>query len=186
MGRPLKLNSDSGISLIEVMMAGFIMTVALMGIAMTMVQGISSMFYTQEQLIAKQKAREALESVFTARSTQNVTFAQLQNTTVTGGIFLTGFQAIRGMGTDGIANTTDDAATAIEALTFPGPDGQLGTADDESHPLTDFERKITISSVLDADNVVDPDIRKITIEVRFKMNKVWQTTTVSSLVSRFA
>ena len=114
MGRSLKLNSDSGISLLEVMMAAFIMTVALMGIAMTMVQGIASMFYTQEQLIAKQKAREALESVFTARSTQNVTFAQLQNTTITGGIFLTGYQPIRGMGTDGIANTADDAATALE------------------------------------------------------------------------
>ncbi len=177
---------ESGISLIEVMISSFFLTVALLAISMTMVQGISAMYHTQEQLIAKQKAREALESVFTARSTQNILFSQIQNTTQTGGIFLTDFQPIRGMGTDGITNTSDDSATAIETMTFPGNDGQLGTGDDESHPLTAFERRITISDVLDSEGNVDPDIREITVDVRFLRNRIWRSVTVSSYISRFA
>lgn len=178
--------SESGVTLIEVMISSFVLTVALLGIAMTMVAGISSMYHTQEQLIAKQKAREALESVFTARSTQNVTFTQIQNTSITGGIFLTGFQAIRGMGLDGIANTSDDSSTPVETLVFPGTDGLLGTGDDENRPLSGFERKVTITNVLDADGNVDPDIRRIAIEVRFKVKSVWHSVTVDSYVSRFA
>jgi hypothetical protein len=179
-------SSESGVTLIEVMISSFVLTVALLGIAMTMVAGISSMYHTQEQLIAKQKAREALESVFTARSTQNVTFAQIQNSSVSGGIFLTGFHAIRGMGLDGIANTSDDASTPVETLVFPGTDGLLGTGDDENRPLSGFERKVTITNVLDADGSVDPDIRRIAIEVRFKVKSVWHSVTVDSYVSRFA
>jgi len=186
MGDTVKLEGESGLSLIEVMISSFIICVSLLAIAMTMVQGILAVYYTQEQLIAKQKAREALESVFTARSTQGVTFAQIRNDNVEGGIFLTGFQTIRAMGVDGIANTADDAETDIETLTYPGPDGLLGTGDDEKLPLTSYERKITITDVLDVDGRVDPDIREITTEVRFKSHNIWRSIVVSSFVSRFA
>jgi hypothetical protein len=160
--------------------------VALVGIAMTMVQGIAAVYFTQEQLIAKQKAREALESVFTARSTQDITFDEIQNNSVMGGIFQVGFQPIRGMGVDGIANTDDDSMTDIESVSFPGADGLLGTADDQVLLLTNYERQMTITSVLDTDGNVDPDIREITVEVRFQINHIWKSVTVSSLVSRFA
>lgn len=186
MGRAITHKSESGVTLIEVMMAAFILTIALLAIAMTMVQGISAMYFTQEQLIAKQKAREALESVYTARSTQNITFPQIQNTSVTGGIFLTGYQAIRAMGTDGIANTADDAATAIETFIFPGADGQLGTSDDEARSLAAYERKITISAILDSGSNVDPDIRQITVDVRFQVRSAWHSVSVSAYISRFA
>jgi len=173
-------------SLIEVMMAAFILTIALMAVAMTMVQGISSMYYTQEQLIAKQKPREALESTFTARSTQNITCGQIQNTGVPGGIFVEGFQPLRGFGTDGIANTADDASAPLETMTFPGPDGQLGTGDDEVRSLTAFERQVSITAVNDTAGNVDPDIRQLTVTVRFRVRNVWQTVSVSSYISRFA
>jgi type II secretory pathway pseudopilin PulG len=186
MGDTLKPKSEEGLSLIEVMMAAFVITVSLLGVAMTMVRSVGAVFYTQQQLVAKQKAREALESVFTARSTQDITFNQIQGTSVTGGIFLEGFQSIRGMGVDGIANTADDSATAIETLTFPGADGLLGTADDEVRPLSSYERKITITNVLDTNGNVDADIRQITVEVRFKINKIWKSVSVSSFVSRYA
>jgi Tfp pilus assembly protein PilV len=77
MDRTVERKSESGVSLLEVMIASFILVTALLAIALTMVQGISAMYHTQEQLIAKQKAREALESVFTARSTQNIPFSQI-------------------------------------------------------------------------------------------------------------
>jgi Tfp pilus assembly protein PilV len=186
MGRTVEQGSESGISLIEVMISALVVTVALGGIAMTMVSGIAAIYYTQEQLIAKQKAREAMESVFTARSTQNLTFVAIQNVTEDDGIFLTGYQPIRGFGTDGIANTADDAAASIETITFPGPDNLLGTADDEVRTLTGFEREIIITNILDDEGNADPDVRQITVNVRFRMRNVWQTVSVSSYISRFA
>jgi hypothetical protein len=143
------------------------------------------MYITQEQLIAKQKARETLESVFTARSTQNVTFAEITST-ANAGIFLPGYQPIYGMGADGIANTADDAATPIETIAFPGLDGLLGTADDEVRQLTDYERQVTFNDVLLPSGNVDPEIRKVTVDVRFRVNGVWWKVSVTSMISRFA
>lgn len=185
MGGAMKTN-ESGTSLIEVMIATMFMTIALLSVAMTMVQGIAAVNISQEQLIAKQKAQEALESVFTARNTQEITFAQIQNTNVTGGIFLTGFQPVRGMGIDGIANTADDSADPIESFTMAGPDDNLGTGDDTTMSLSSYQRKITISSVLTVTSVVDPDIRKIDVVVSYVVRGITKTVTVSSLISRFS
>ena len=101
-------SSESGATLAEVLIASLTLTVALMAVAMTMVQGISAMYTSQEQLVAKQKAQEALESVIMARNTQEITFTQIQNTAVSGGIFVSTFQPIVGMGVDGVPNTSDD------------------------------------------------------------------------------
>jgi type II secretory pathway pseudopilin PulG len=180
----LKRHSEDGISLLEVMIAALVLTTALLSIAMTMVQGVSATYHAQEQLIAKQKAREALESVFTARSTQNVTWAQVRNVGDEG-IFVSGFQPIREMGIDGIANTNDDSGEDIETLTYPGGDGELGTEDDQTRALTSFQRSITINDLNVGDDV-DPDIRLITVEVRFQARGVWHSVRVSSYISRFA
>ncbi len=177
---------ESGTSLIEVMIASFFLTVALTAVAMTMTQGVMAVYISQDQLIAKQKAQEAIESVFVARNTQEITWAQIQNTNVTGGIFLTGYQPIRNMGLDGVANTADDAADTAETITYPGKDGLLGTADDVTVTLTVFDRQITISNVLLPNNSVDPDIRRIDVDVRYSIRGIQKTVRVSSLISRFA
>ena len=174
-----------GVTLIEVMIAAGFLSVALMGAALTMATGISSVYISQEQLLAKQKAREAIESVFTSRNTQNVTFDQIQNV-ANGGIFLDGFQQLRQTGVDGIANTADDAAANLETLTTTGPDGQLGTGDDVVRTLTSFERSVSITDVLMANNTVDPDIRQIQVQVRFTFRGVGRTITISSMISRFS
>jgi Tfp pilus assembly protein PilV len=184
-GPRLDRRSEAGISMIEVMISSLILTVSLLAVAAAMGQGIKAMNIVQEQLIAKQKARETLESVFTSRSTQNVTFDQIQSEG-DGGIFLDGFQAVRGMGVDGIANTDDDAATPIETISLPGPDGLLDTADDETRTLTNYTRKVTFSEVLLPSGTTDEDIRKVTVEVRFVVNGHPWTVSVSSLISRYA
>src|SRR5262245_55647430 len=119
---------EAGITIIEVLLAGFFLTVGLLAAAMTMAYGISALNISQEQLIAKQKAQEALESVIMARNTQQITFDQIRNV-ADGGIFVAGLQSIQNMGVDGIPNTADDLGP-VETLTFPGKDGQLGTGDD--------------------------------------------------------
>jgi type II secretory pathway pseudopilin PulG len=175
--------TESGMTLIEVMLAAFIITVSLLAIAMTMGAGINAMFIVQEQLIAKQKAREAMESVFTARSTQNIAFSDIRGLAAEG-IFYDDWQPIREMGLDGIANTEDDGD--LEEIAFPGEDGELGTGDDERRPLANFERKITFSDVLTLDDEVDEEIRKITVDVRFQIRGRWYTVSVSSYISKFA
>jgi hypothetical protein len=185
MGCAMK-STDAGMSLIEVMIASAFLTVALLAVALSMGQGIAATYITQEQLIAKQKAQEALESVMMARNTQQIGFAQIQSV-ANGGVFVTGFQPIENMGVDGIPNTADDAGP-VETLTFPGPDGLLGTADDVTVPLTGYKRQITISTLtLPApDTNIDPDIRRIDVDVQYQVNGVTKTVRLSSYVSRFS
>jgi hypothetical protein len=175
----------AGISLIEVMIAALILTISLLAVAMTMTQGMLSMFISQEQLIAKQKAREALESVFTSRSTTDLQFVDLQ-AKASGGIFVSGWQALREMGTDGIALTDDDASAPYETVYLAGPDGILGNLDDEQRQLDNFQRQITFSDVLLGSGAVDEDIRRVTVDVRFLVNGRWWSVSVSSYISRFA
>jgi type II secretory pathway pseudopilin PulG len=183
-GSPMK-QSERGITLIEVMISSFFLTVALLAVAMAMGQGIAASYTMQEQLIAKQKAQEALESVIMARNTQQIGFTQIQST-ASGGVFLSGFQPIQGMGTDGIPNTADDTGP-IENITFPGPDGILGTADDVTVSLTNYQRQITISTInLPNDTNPDPDIRRIDVDVSYVVRGVTKTVRVSSLVSRYS
>ena len=161
------------------------LSVALMGAALTMVAGVSGVIISQEQLLAKHKAREAIESVFTARNTQNITFDQLQNV-ANGGIFLDGFQDLRETGVDGIANTAADANAPIESVTHPGPDGNLGTGDDVVRSLLTFERRVQVTDVLLANNSVDPDIRLVEVQVRYTFRGYVRTITINSMISRFS
>jgi type II secretory pathway pseudopilin PulG len=171
--------------MLEVLIASLVITIALLAVASTLGQGVFAMFMAQEELIAKQKAREALESVFTARNTQNILFDQIRNA-ADAGIFVDGYTAIRGVGSDGIANTADDAAQSIEQVVLAGKDGTLGTGDDETRILSNFQRRITISDVLLQNGNVDPDIRRITVEVRFQIRGIWRAVRVASEISRFS
>ena len=180
------MQSEKGISLIEVMIASVFLTVALLAVAMAMGQGISASYTTQEQLIAKQKAQEAIESVLNARNTQQIGFAQIQSI-ANGGVFETGFQPIENMGPDGIPNTADDTGP-IETITFPGPDGILGTADDVTVSLTNYQRQITISAVPLSGNdaTPDPDIRQMDVDVSYVVQGITKTVRISCMVSRYS
>jgi hypothetical protein len=179
------MKRHSGMSLIEVMIATLFLTVSLLAVAGTMGAGISATYTAQEQLIAKEKAQEAIESVVMARNTQQVGFSQIQNV-VNGGVFLSGFQPIQDMGVDGIPNTADDTGP-VETLTFPGPDGLLGTADDVTVALANYRRQITVTPLtLPGDATVDPDIVRIDVDVQYTVRGVNKTVRVSSYVSRFS
>ena len=61
------------------------------------------------RLIAREKAREAVESVHSARDMRVITWAQIRNVQQ-GGVFLAGAQPLRTAGADGLVNTADDGA----------------------------------------------------------------------------
>jgi hypothetical protein len=185
---------ETGMSLIEVMMASLFLTVALLAVAGAMCGGIAATYVSQEQLIAKQKAVEALESVLEARNTQQISdFDQINNVATCNpdtnvcGIFVAGFQPVQSMGADGIPNTADDTGP-VETLTYPGPDGILGTADDVVVSLSGYKRQITISALTDPYDPTDTHypIRQIDVVVQYTVNGIMKTVTVSSLISKYS
>lgn len=179
------VSNEQGVTLIEVLIATVVLGIGLMAAAQTMGTAVSSVLISQERLIAKQKAREALESVFTARNTQNIIWSDIRNAS-DGGIFVSGFQVMREMGTDGIANTSDDASAPLETIVLPGDDGNLGTSDDEVRTLANFERSVTVTDVLLPNTAVDPDVRQVEILVRYTDRGFVRTVRLTTLISRFS
>ena len=168
---------ESGYGLLEVMMAVVVSVIGLVSLLALFSQSVVTMSLVQEELIAKHKAREALESVYAARNTQG-SFADIE-TINDGGIFEEGFQPLKVSGVDGLIGTVDDGA--VETILLPGPDGLLGNDDDINRTLDNFERQIEISPVGSY-----PDLKQITVTVRYTTPQGWQRSfQASSYISRY-
>ena len=100
--------SADGFSLIEVIVATGILATGLLSLAGVFSIGMVHMAASSPGIIAREKAREAVESVHTARDTGNVPWARIRNTTTAPGVFLTGAQSMYKAGVDGLVNTADD------------------------------------------------------------------------------
>ena len=183
-----RTNNSEGFSTIEVLAALFVVTIALTSLLALFGYAISTMTLMQDLVIAKQKSRETLESIYTARNTSQITFDMIRNVSDSG-IFLDGYQPLKrpnptGGNGDGLVGTADDGD--IEQMRLPGPDGYLNTGDDEFRVLTRFERQIQIDPILYADNTVNPDVRKVMVSIRYSTPLGdLQTYVVESYISRF-
>src|SRR3989442_4919080 len=133
--------SQAGFALVETIVAIGVLTVGALGLAGVFAQGMQKTISSPGELLATQKASEAIESVFSARDSHTVTWAQLCNVN-NGGIFLNGPQPLKVDGPDGVVNTADDGA--VETTVLPGRDQLLGTADDVTLSLNGFTREIRI------------------------------------------
>lgn len=185
-----------GFSLIEVMISAVILTIGIVAVIGGFGAAVGATQYAQYDLIARQKALQAMESVYTARNTQQITFAQVANIG-SGGIFTVGPTQMLNPGPDGLVNTADDTNYAAsgpcpagpECVVLPGPDGILGTADDTALSLRAFTRQIQINKVFEADGVtVDPNLKQIVVTVTYVKNGGTnaKTFTVQALISAFS
>jgi type II secretory pathway pseudopilin PulG len=182
--RSPNLAPERGFGLIEALMATIILVVGLTAFAGLFAQSLSFLQSTREDLVAKQKATEALEGVYSARNDASVGFAAIQNKSV-GGIFNDGFQSLFVPGANGIVGTTSDTAI-LESETVPGPDGVLGTADDITVPLINFQRQILIQPVTNPDLSVSADLRQITVTIRLNSTRAGvRDYTVKGFISRY-
>ena len=174
-----------GFSTIEVLVALFVVTIALTGLLSLFGYAISTMSLMEDLLIAKQKSRETLESIYTARNTGLITFDMIQNVSASPGIFLDGYQPLERPQGDGLIGTADDAD--VETLILPGPDGDLNTTgDNEVRVLSTFERQIQIDPLFYADSTVNPDVRKVLVSIRYNTPMGGQDTyVVESYISRY-
>jgi hypothetical protein len=177
------------------MVAIAVLSFGILTLLATFATAVGATQNSQENLIARQKALEAMESIYTARNSQQITFAQIANIT-NGGIFTGGATQLLAAGPDGLVNTADDtnfpAAGACpsgpEGVTLPGPDGILGTADDVCMSLSNFTRQITIGNVLESDGVtINPNLRQITVTVSYTTGNYGKSRsyTVNALISSF-
>lgn len=179
-----------GFSLIEAVIAMFILVVGLLGLAQVFLLGMGHMSTSSSHLVAREKAREAIESVHTARDTHTVTWAQIRNvsapatgvcptgtTAAGGGIFSNGEVEMRKAGADNLVNTSDDSAAAWE--TTPGPDNNWGTSDDQA--LRGFWRQIDICDVNG-----NADLRQVLVTIRYTVGAIQRTYRLTTFISRFA
>lgn len=175
------MSGQRGFSLIETMIAVGVLSVGLLGAAALLASGMQKIASSPRDLIATQKATEAIESVFSARDTHTLTWAQIQNVRGAsgsdGGIFLDGPQPLRAPGADGLIDTADDGA--IETVVYPGPDQQFGTADDITVTLNGFTREIRIRDV-------EANLRSITVIVVYQDGAATRTYTLTAYISSFS
>jgi prepilin-type N-terminal cleavage/methylation domain-containing protein len=186
--RQAELDRQSGFTLIEVvisiviLMVGLLSVLAVFGVAMANTQTV------QMDQIARQKTMEAVESVYTARQTQQLTFAQIANTPT--GIFKTGFQDVLSAGPDGLVGTADDGTGpnpgcpgTYQCVVLPGVDGKMGDA--VTYELKNFKRQIQIANVNNPDGTPNLNLKQIIATVQYSNGRTQKTYQVQGLISSF-
>jgi len=150
-------HDESGFSLVETIISLGVLTVGTLGLAGVFAQGLKSTATSPNELVATQKAAEAIESVYSARDARTVTWAQVRNTS-DGGIFLGTETPINLSGKDGILNTGDSGETL------------------ESDNLERFTRRIRIVQLSE-------DLRSITVTIRYPAGSTFRTYELTSYIS---
>ena len=154
-----------------------ILATGLLGLAGVFTLGMAHMATSSANLVAREKAREAVESVHTARDTRTISWCQIYNVTATKsaectsaapGVFLNGAQSLEGSRATTASSTRP---TTGRSRSSPGPDGMLGTSDDVS--MTNYTRTILISNLTQDDGTgINQDLRQITVTITYNVGPV--------------
>ena len=178
----MSLRAEHGFSLTESLVAMGILGAGMLAIAAAFLQGTVQLKGSELDILAREKAAEAIESVFTARDTRTVQWAQIRNVEGEsggdGGVFRDGALPLTRPGLDGLVNTGDDDA-AIESLVKPGPDGLLGTGDDDIQELIEFTREVRIRDV-------NQSLRELRVTIRYKVGGATREYAIATLISSYA
>ena len=186
--------AERGFSLIEVMISMVILTVGLLSLAAVIGLAMTATQTSQEDMIAKQLANEAYESIITARNSSQITWDDIQNVGSTNcplsgaascGIFQTGTNAIYLPATTGVyaGIVGTSAHGAAQTLEEPGPGGRYGDSDDVILPLTNYQRSILITEL----NPPVPTLRNVTITMTYTtpQTKAPKTYILNSYISQY-
>lgn len=173
-------SAEQGFSLIETCVALLVLGVGLLSLAQVFTAGLSSLNGAGFDIIAREKATEAIESVFTARDTKTLAWAQIRNVEGEdddGGVFLDGERPLTVGGDDGLVNTADDGD--VEAVILPGADGDLGTDDDIHQPLATFTREIEIRDV-------SLNLRRVRVIIRYRAGSTPREYAIDTFISFYS
>src|ERR1700674_156395 len=81
--------SEGGFTLLEVMISIVIMTIGILALIASFATAVAATASAQEDLVARHKALDAMESIYTARNSQQLPFSSIQNI-ANGGVFKSG------------------------------------------------------------------------------------------------
>jgi len=192
-----KRKPETGFTLIEVMIAIVVMSIGILALIASFATAVAATQSAQEDLIARQKTLEAMESIYTARNSQQIPFSAVANVS-NGGIFQDGAQTLKCAGPDGLVNTGDDVNcttqggtvcpdNGAECMVLPGADGILGSGgDDVIMSLGNFTRTIAITPVLLPTGAPNPNMMAISITVTYtKAGFPARSYTANSLISSY-
>ena len=169
---------EQGFTLVEAMISVVVLIIGLVAELSVFAVAVTSMQNLQMDQIARQKATETLESIFTARQTAQLSFASIQNTP--NGIFTAGMVPLSDAGNDGLDGTGDDVVPPA-AITAPGSNGVLDGIHDKQISLTNFQRQIQILNIPS-----EPNVRQVIVTVRYPGSRGnWRSYSVQALVSSF-
>ncbi len=163
-----KHNQEQGFSLMEVIIAIFIVTISLLGTAAAITNALQYAALSRSVSTSKNLVVTTLENIESLRNSRRLKFKQIANVadvdnndvdrTFSG--FPPGFIDISTQpGPDGVVGTADD-------LISPGPDNVYGTADDFSNPalaVGGFSRQILITFP----DINDRTIKRVEVRIRY-------------------
>jgi len=182
--------AQQGFTLLEVMIAMLVMLIGLLAELAVLGVTVAATQTTQDDMTAKQVASAAMESVFTARDTSQLQFAQIQNI-ANGGVFNDGFKPIKDAGPDGLMDTADDVSPGppcpgpSKCVQSAGPDGIIGTADDVYTPLNNFQQQITIQPLTDTTGTQYQNLRSITVTIQYTSRGFKKNYVMNAYISQF-
>jgi type II secretory pathway pseudopilin PulG len=183
-----KEKNEKGFSYIDILIAIVVCMVGVLAMTQALALNMLRSANMERQVLAKQHANSALESIFAARDLGLDTglkdwskVGNVGSNPVAGvpqGIFLTGWRPVRdNNGSDGVVGTADDACNADTTCpnTGTGPQGAL---------ILDYERRIEISDLIDA-NYTTIKKRSIVVTVRYRVGNLFFNERISSLISDY-
>ncbi len=145
--------SEKGMSLLEVMVAAVVLMIGMVGVLSLFSYAVVTMNFSDEEMIARQKAREALEGVVGARNSASYSWDDINNAPA--GIFVSTATTMTNPGPDGIVNTNDDSG--VESITLPNG---------KTRVLSDFKRQITIAPAT-VGGLPSSTLRTITVTITY-------------------
>jgi prepilin-type N-terminal cleavage/methylation domain-containing protein len=159
-----KLERQKGFTLIETMVAMTVMAFGILSVVAIFTQGLRSSAQAQIQFIAQAKAQSAMETIFTARDTHLLSWAQINNVSK-GGVFLDGPRPMLAAGPDGLYGTADDDINHPDTI-ITGPPGNndiISTSGDQVLNLNpNMTRTIAFTPVAGTAN-----LNQVTITINY-------------------
>lgn len=187
MHRSMRSTIDAGFTLIETIIALAILAIGILSMAAMLATCVSLMSTSRYDYIAQQKALEAVESIFTARDLQQTSWTSINNTTA-GGIFTSGPTQLCAPGPDGIVGTADDDCTKPDYIAIPNSGtGFLDTTPtisnngDTMFPLDTYKRTIVIAPVAG-----ETDVRSITVTITYTVGNLHRTYQLTTEISQYS
>jgi type II secretory pathway pseudopilin PulG len=156
--------ASRGMSLIEVLIAIVILMIGLLGLLALFTTALAATGHAEQDLVKKQKARELLEAVYSARDDSEIGWPQIQNDTVLGGAFKSGWQPLVRVTPNSnqiLGTSVPGEGTTPDYVLAPDSSGNLTV----QVPLTNYQRRVDITPVLYPDGSTNPNLRLISVTV---------------------